>query len=1816
MMANADSAEEIQKLEQQIALLKAKEEAFKHSARLLEAFNQASSTMSFATTPEEIFETVAEKLKELGISSIIYSVDPNLENLTVTSVKLNSKVLKAAEKLVGLEALGFTIPIDQVDAFRISIREQRTHLSHDFKDMLHQLLPGHLKKFSRKTAQLLNVPLSINAPLISGNNIIGLLSIQSDELIEEDIHLVTAFAHQLASSWQKAQLYQQAQHEIGERIQIEKQLVEQHKRSQQYLDIAGVFIVVLNNKGEIVLLNQKGCDVLGYTEDELIGKNWFEQVITDQERERVSDVFQQIIQGDIEPIEYFENSVKTKNGEQRIIAWHNSLLSDASGKISGTLSSGEDITERVQTEQALRASEARFRSIIEDQTEFLVRWQPDGTRTFVNDAYCRYFGLPREELIGQNFLSVVAEDDAHIILEQLKDITPDSPISPYYQHRIHRADGSLGWLQWIDRGIFDQEGNLIELQSVGRDITEQILTENALRDSEERFRSIVDASPLGMHMYHLEPDGRLIFVGSNPAADKILWVDNNHFIGKTIEDAFPALADTEIPDRYRKAAAEGESWQTTQITYEDDRIAGAYDVFAVQTSPGKMIAIFSDVTKQKRALQEQLRLVSILEATSDVVGTATLDGRLIYFNKAGRRIFGLEEDTDLRRISDFKSQPITDFLKIQDENISAALLYGIWSGESIIVDLSNQEIPVSIVLVVHRDSEGEAEFISAIIRDISDLQQAEDLIHLQSTALDAAATGIFIADNKGQIIWANPAISEITGYEPDELIGKKPEIFSSGEHKDEYYQAISDTLSKGTVWRGELINRRKDGRTYISEQTITPVFNSKKQATHYISIQQDVSERKENELALRQRASQLALLNDIGEQIVAVLDLEKIFQLAVKLVQESFGYHHVGIFMVDPQEKMVVMQAKVGGFNELFPENHALEIGQGMVGWVVENNQILLSNDVHNEPRYTNLYPEILPTHSELAVPIYIGEKVIGVLDAQSPNQNAFDDSDVTVMQTLADQIAIAIENARLHEAMRKELIEREQTDAKLQLRANQLAALNQMGQVVSSSLDIDQVLEKVISVVPPLVEADGVSILLKENPEELYFAAASGKGAANLQGQRIPADIGIAGQVLTTGASTIINSSKGQENLYRGIEDISGYHTQSLLAVPLILGKEIIGVMEAVHSQPNAFTNDDLQIIETAGSWASIAIINARQHAATERRLKETQAVATINQALNETLDLHRLLQLMVDSISQIIPHIERVVAHLYNEEDATLIPAAVAGISLEKKPVLQMQSGQGIAGEVIKTGLPINVRNTQEDERFIPIDGATYLKSLLVVPVQSADRRLGTISVSSTVPKAFTDEDEHLLTMVGVQAALAIESARIFEETQQRAQHLTLLNEITQTALKQPDLQTILLTLVESIQKAFGSDECSISLWDDEQEVLIQSAAVGQTGDNFETVIAELDGANLTKAVLKSGQALIIEDAHSSEHINEGITEQYADRFVLALPLIAGEQGLGAVIISFLSPHNFTAQEINLGESIAQQTALAISKAKLLEAEQNRREEAETLRDITAALTSTLEVDQVLDRLLLRLKEAIPYDSAAVLLVEEDALQIVASKGLDDFNIVLGQKIPAAAPVFQEIFATKRPVVIPDVLEDASWNDLDTGVPIRSWMGIPLIIQENVIGYLTMDNWEPGTFSEQHLSLAQAFGNQTSIALQNARLYAATNRRLAESNILFFISNLIIASAVPDVEAILHQIVDQLRSDFGYYHVHVYLIDQESRTLIANQGSGTIGAQLKEEGYHFTSEEGIVGYAASVGEAFMTNNVSEVLFFMPNPLLPRNQR
>jgi PAS domain S-box-containing protein len=217
--------------------------------------------------------------------------------------------------------------------------------------------------------------------------------------------------------------------------------------------------------------------------------------------------------------------------------------------------------------------------------------------------------------MGKNWFDICIPKENR---EELKDvfkalIKGDLEPFEYYKNPIITNSGDERIISWHNALLYDDDGNIIASLSSGEDITELKETEEKLRESQEHLRNLFNSIPLGIHMYHLYEDGRLVFIGANPAAAEITGVDNMEFVGKTIEEAFPPLVNTEVPEKYREAAAEGKDWETDRINYEGEIIKGAFEVHAFQISPMYMVATFKDITERIKTEEQLKKMSKILE---------------------------------------------------------------------------------------------------------------------------------------------------------------------------------------------------------------------------------------------------------------------------------------------------------------------------------------------------------------------------------------------------------------------------------------------------------------------------------------------------------------------------------------------------------------------------------------------------------------------------------------------------------------------------------------------------------------------------------------------------------------------------------------------------------------------------------------------------------------------------------------------------------------------------------------------------------------------------------------------------------------------------------------------------------------------------------------------------------------------------------------------------------------------------------------------------------------------------------------------------
>ena len=281
----------------------------------------------------------------------------------------------------------------------------------------------------------------------------------------------------------------------------------------------------------------------------------------------------------------------------------------------------QNYDELARRERELVESKNLLEAIYNGSPDMIYIHAADGRILDMNENVTMELGLTREEILRTVPEDVSGKDyTTSMAMAQMNKVLAGA--SPEFEWVAKRKNGEefpveirLRRLELVnDRG--EKEYRILV---IARDLTRSKQAEQALRESEEKFRNITEYVPLGMHIYQIQPDGRLVFSGANPAADTILKLDHTRLMGKTIEEAFPSLAQTQIPKKYRDVAATGENWQSDETLYSEGNIQGAFSVYAFRISPGTMVAMFRDITEARRAalsLEQARKKMNLLNSVT------------------------------------------------------------------------------------------------------------------------------------------------------------------------------------------------------------------------------------------------------------------------------------------------------------------------------------------------------------------------------------------------------------------------------------------------------------------------------------------------------------------------------------------------------------------------------------------------------------------------------------------------------------------------------------------------------------------------------------------------------------------------------------------------------------------------------------------------------------------------------------------------------------------------------------------------------------------------------------------------------------------------------------------------------------------------------------------------------------------------------------------------------------------------------------------------------------------------------------------------
>ncbi len=530
--------------------------------------------------------------------------------------------------------------------------------------------------------------------------------------------------------------------ETEKQLRTDEEMEGIEKQYRQIVETMDEALGVTDRNYVFTHVNERFCRLLEYSQDEMTGHYLFEFIHPDY-KDLMEDQIAKRRNGEEER---FEIAWRTKNGNTKYTIGSPKDFFDEKGNFTGSFGILTDISDLKQAEEALRKSEERYRKVVEDQTEIICRFYPDNTYSMVNDVYARFVGKSKEELIGKKWSPDVHPDDLEMINAKLATISPSNPVV-VMENRVLSGKGNIHWMQFVNRGFYDNDMNLKEIQSVGRDITARKQAEEALRQSEEKYRAIVeDQTEL---ICRFKSDYTLTFVNKAYArnwgrtSDEMIGINFLTLIPENAHEAVKKHFSSFSPMKASKSQEHEVFSKTGDLRWQRWSNRAFFD------GEGNIVEFQSvgrDITERKHA-EEALReneekFKAIFEGSHDAINLTAENGKVIDCNRRSLELFGLDskEDFKNRRPADFSPDLQADGRKSHEaagRYIHDAIKSGAFKRFEWLHQRTNGEIFPTEVILTSYTLKGER-VLQSSIRDITERKQAaEEREKLQNQFLQA-----------------------------------------------------------------------------------------------------------------------------------------------------------------------------------------------------------------------------------------------------------------------------------------------------------------------------------------------------------------------------------------------------------------------------------------------------------------------------------------------------------------------------------------------------------------------------------------------------------------------------------------------------------------------------------------------------------------------------------------------------------------------------------------------------------------------------------------------------------------------------------------------------------------------------------------------------------------------------------------------------------------------------------------------------------------------------------------------------------------------
>ncbi len=872
---------------------------------------------------------------------------------------------------------------------------------------------------------------------------------------------------------------------------------------------------------------------------------------------------------------------------------------------------------------------------------------------------------------------------------------------------------------------------------------------------------------------------------------------------------------------------------------------------------------------------------------------------------------------------------------------------------------------------------------------------------------------------------------------------------------------------------------------------------------------------------------QLALVRSVSRKISKFSNLETLSSQITSLVQETFNYYYVAIFLIKPSTKRLRFKASASACSVSPPEfeqvnNEGFRLGQHIIGHVAESGQEHVANDVTKEPRYQSV--KSLPeTRSEAVMPLKIEGKVLGVFDIQSEKKNAFHEDDLVVLRALADHIAIAVETTRLIEDVRK--------------RADHLAIVAEVSRKITKILDQEKLLTNIVELIHNRFKIPFVHLYLVDPVQKkIVFKAGSGETAKTIFKAQLGYDMhakqGIIPWVVQNQQSKRIDNVNNEPNYIEN--PFTKGKTVSEMAIPLLFGNDVLGVLDVQSDVEAAFSIENQKLIETLADNVAIAIRNASLYRSEKWRRQVAESLRDVAGLLSDNTALDDVLNAILSELKKNLP-CDAAGIWLLNANDDSKVPIAEQELSLaacctnRAFSQKEMRNVKFLPDEWVKQALNQETpKIRQSSDSAGPI--ATHFDmpeeySAIAAPLHTGSETLGLLTLLHHTPDRYGLESQKITSAFASYAAIAIENTRLFASSQEQAWISTILLQVAHATQSQTTIEELVETIVRLTPLVVGVKGCALFLRDPDSDIFSLHAAYGIGRGNESLELNHpipLTDAPILEELMLTQMPLFIQDPVEDLHLPTNLSQHLDEDTMVLLPLIARSEMLGAFLL--VNDQNLnddqtiemlSDERLGIIQGITQQTAIAVENIRLLEQKQEEAYVSNVLLQVAQAVVSSSSLDDTLDSIVHIMPILVGIDSCLIYFWDKSErvfkiTQAYTKNTEEEEKLISNTYEINDFPMLDAVYKNNRPIVYPfidNLLPPEDWDlalpdeeQIDPFPVLQSQypilLGFPLSVKDEVYGVILAQDKNFSSNRERRFELLFGISQQASLAIQNDQL------------------------------------------------------------------------------------------------------------------------